>query len=42
MHIAFKSDVGQNRTTNEDYVNWFTNSSNGFWINSLDDFTSIS
>ncbi len=27
MHIAFKSDVGQNRTTNEDYVNWFTNSS---------------
>lgn len=28
MHIAFRSDVGKNRTTNEDYVNWFTNSGN--------------
>ncbi|MGP6147664.1 Stp1/IreP family PP2C-type Ser/Thr phosphatase [Jeotgalibaca sp. A122] len=25
MHIAYKSDVGKNRSTNEDYVNWFNN-----------------
>lgn len=25
MQIAFKSDVGKKRSTNEDYVNWFTN-----------------
>ncbi|AQS52941.1 Serine/threonine phosphatase stp [Jeotgalibaca dankookensis] len=26
MQIAFKSDIGKSRTTNEDYVNWFENS----------------
>lgn len=25
MRIAFKSDVGKNRSINEDYVDWFTN-----------------